>query len=118
MVIRRIIRTGHFGRTTMRKTILFTAALLATISALPASAQAPASRAVNYAGLDLATPAGRAALDRRIATAVEAVCGSYAGASSYEAREIDRCRAGARTGIETQLAALQSRNARITLGSR
>jgi UrcA family protein len=117
MVIRRIIRTGPFGRMTMRKTILF-AALLAAISAMPASAQAQASRAVGYAGLDLATPAGRAALNRRIAAAVEAVCGSYAGAPSDEVREIDRCRAAARAGIETQLAALQSRNARITLGSR
>jgi UrcA family protein len=103
---------------TMRKTMLFAAALLAAISAMPAAAQAPASRAVGHAGLDLATPAGRAALDRRIASAVESVCGSYAGASSDEAREIDRCRAAARTGIATQLAALQSRNARITLGSR
>jgi UrcA family protein len=103
---------------TMRKTILITAALFAAISAMPASAQAPAGRAVSYDHLDLSTRAGRATLNRRIATAVESVCGSYAGASSYETREIDRCRAAARTGIETQLAALQSRNARIALGSR
>ena len=102
----------------MRQTIPFTAALLAAISAMPAMAQAPASRTVSYDGLDLATPAGRGALNRRIAAAVETVCGSYAGASSYEAREIDGCRAAARTGIETQLAALQSRNARITFGFR
>jgi UrcA family protein len=112
-VVRRIIRTGHFGTMTMRKTILFTTALLATISAMPASAQAPAGRAVSYQGLDLNSRAGRSALNRRIATAVESVCGSYAGASSDETREIDRCRAAARTGIESQLAALQSRNARM-----
>jgi UrcA family protein len=103
---------------TMRKTILFTAALFATISAMPAAAQAPAGHAVSYQGLDLSTRAGRATLNRRIAAAVETVCGSYAGASSYETSEIDRCRAAARTGIETQLAALQSRNTRIALGSR
>lgn len=102
----------------MRNTILLAVATFATISAMPASAQAQASRAVSYAGLDLGSHAGRAALGRRIATAVEAVCGSYAGASSAEAREIDRCRAAARTSIETQLAALQSRNMRIALGSR
>jgi len=102
----------------MRRTMAVTAALLATISTMPVSAQAPANRAVAYAGLDLSTPAGRATLDRRIGAAVETVCGSYAGASSYELREIDRCRAAARTGIETQLAVLQARHARITLGSR
>lgn len=102
----------------MRKTILFAAALFATMSAMPASAQGPASRAVSYDGIDLATAAGRATLDRRVATAVEAVCGSYAGASSHETREIDRCRAAARAGIETQPTALQSRNRRIAFGSR
>jgi UrcA family protein len=103
---------------TMRKTILITATLFTAISAIPASAQGPATQSVSYAGLDLGTPAGRAALNRRVASAVEAVCGSYAGASGYETGEIDRCRAAARTGIETQLAALRSRGARLALGSR
>lgn len=102
----------------MRKTILFTAALFAAISAMPASARAPESRAVSYDGLDLATAGGRAILNRRIAAALEDVCGSYAGAPSYETFEIDRCRSAARIRIETQLAALQSRNPRITLTSR
>jgi UrcA family protein len=104
---------------TMRKTILITAAALSAV-ALPALAHAaPGSRPVTYADLDLATHAGRARMNHRIAVAVEAVCGSYAGAPSFETREIDRCRAAARTGIETQLAALRSRTAtQVALGSR
>lgn len=102
----------------MRKAILLTAASFAALSAMPVQAQAQASRAVGYRGLDLGSRAGRAVLNRRIAAAVETVCGSYAGASSDETREIDRCRAAARSGIETQLAALRLRNPRIALGSR
>jgi UrcA family protein len=105
---------------TMRKTILFTFSIAAAISAMPAAAaaHAQAARLVNFQDLDLGTPSGRAALNRRIATAVESVCGSYAGASIDESRDIDRCRAGARTGIETQFAALQARNARVALNFR
>ena len=102
----------------MRNTILITATLFTAGFAIPASAQRPVTQAVSHAGLDLGTPAGRAALNRRLASAIEAVCGSYAGASAYETGEIDRCRAAARTSIETQLAALQSRQTRIALGSR
>lgn len=100
----------------MRKTILILAAASA-VTAIPASAQAP-HQAVSLAGLDLSTPAGRARFERRIAGALETVCGSYAGAAAYEIPEIDRCRAEARSGIETRIAALRSRGAPIRLGSR
>jgi UrcA family protein len=94
----------------MRKTILFTAAALS--AAMPALAKGGGtSRAVAYADLDLNSRSGRAQMARRIAVAVEAVCGSYAGAPNDEAIAIDRCRAAARTGIETQLAALRARSA-------
>ena len=103
----------------MRKTILITAAFFAAAAAaLPARAESPVRReTVSLAGLDLASPADRARLDRRIAAAVETVCGSYAGASQSEQREIDGCRAAARTGIETQLAALHG-GRQLALGSR
>jgi len=102
----------------MRKALLISAAFLAALAAFPAAAQTvAASRPVSYADLDLGTRAGRAQLDRRIAVAVEAICGSYAGAASSDTRDIDRCRASTRAGIEGQLAALQSRNTRLALGS-
>lgn len=101
----------------MRKTILIVATLSA-FAATPAFAQQRASQAVDLTGLDLSTPAGRARFERRIAGALDTVCGSYAGASSYEVAEIDRCRTQARAGIETRLAALRARGSRIALGSR
>jgi UrcA family protein len=102
----------------MRKTILISATFIAAVAAFPAAAQiVAASRLVSYADLDLGTRAGRTQLDRRIAAAVEAICGSYADPAATETREIDRCRAAARTGIETQLAALPSRNTRLALRS-
>lgn len=104
----------------MRKTILLSAAALFPFAAMPLHAEgAVASRAVAYADLDLASHGGRAEMNRRIATAVEAVCGSYAGVPTDEVRTIDRCRAAARTGIEIQIANLRARNGRqVALGSR
>jgi len=66
----------------------------ATLIAAPASATGQErSVTVRYADLDLSSPAGKRALDRRIARATETVCGSYAGAGDQEAREIQECRA-------------------------
>ena len=94
----------------MRNTILFIAALAAASSALPAQAQSTShSQSVSTAGLDLGTPAGRGRFQRRVATAIETVCGSYAGASAAEQNEIDRCRRSAWSSVETQLASQRAR---------
>ena len=94
----------------MRNITLFIAALAAASSALPAQAQtAPRSQAVSTAGLDLGTAAGRTRFQRRVASAIETVCGSYAGASASEQNEIDRCRRSAWSSVETQLASQQAR---------
>ena len=94
----------------MRNTIILIAAFAAASSALPAQAQsAPRSQSVSTAGLDLGTPAGRGRFQRRVASAIESVCGSYAGASATEQNEIDRCRRGAWSSVETQLASQQAR---------
>jgi UrcA family protein len=101
---------------TMRKTILVTAALVAAFACAQAPAQtAPARLSISYADLDLSRPADRARLNRRIANAMETVCGSYADAPPYQEREIARCRAGARTNVDVQLAALQTRRDRMAL---
>jgi UrcA family protein len=101
---------------TMRKTILFTAAFFAAAAALPAQAETSArSQAVSTAGLDLGTPAGQARFQRRLAAAIETVCGSYAGTSAAEQQEIGRCRRDARAGVETQLAARDARHGRPIL---
>lgn len=94
----------------MRNLILFIAAFAAASSALPAQAQSAArSQSVSTAGLDLGTPAGRGRFQRRVAAAIETVCGSYAGASASEQIEIDRCRRSAWSGVEVQLANQQAR---------
>ena len=93
----------------MRNTILFIAAFAAAASALPAQAQTARSQAVSTAGLDLGTAVGRTRFQRRVASAIETVCGSYAGASASEQNEIDRCRRGAWSSVETQLASQQAR---------
>jgi UrcA family protein len=91
----------------MRNTILITtAAFLAAAAFAPAHAQpAPRSQAVSTIGLDLGAADGRARFQRRLAAAVETVCGSYAGASDIEQRDIGRCRRAALSSAEMQLAA-------------
>jgi UrcA family protein len=97
----------------MRKTILLTAAFLAASSGLPAQAQtAGRSQSVSTAGLDLGTADGRARFQRRVAAAVETVCGSYVGTSAGEQDEIGRCRRAAWSGVDTQLAARDARRDR------
>lgn len=101
----------------MRKSILIMTAL-STFSVAPAHAQQTVSQEVRVNTVDLASPAGRARLERRIRAALETVCGSYAGASVQEMSAIDRCRATARAAVETRLAELRTRAANRQLVSR
>lgn len=92
--------------------ILTTLSIALAPAAAPALATAPESMVhnVHVGDLDLATPGGVSVLRHRVAAAVEAVCGSYAGTQSsagdQEADEITQCRMQARTQIEQRLAVL------------
>jgi UrcA family protein len=81
----------------MRHTIIASALVAIVFASVPASAASPEAAAVrvSYAGLDLSKPADLARLNRRIATSLETVCGSYAQARDGEEREISQCRAAA-----------------------
>lgn len=66
----------------VRKTILAVAAVSAAlvnvgIAAAPAMAQAPETIAVSFADLNLGNQAGRDALDRRIESAANQLCGHF-----------------------------------------
>jgi len=90
------------------------AALVAGGLAAPAAALAPpAQRTVSYADLDLTRGGDVARLRRRIAGAIEEVCGGYAAAESWAEPEISRCRAEARNRAEGQLAAILERRVRL-----
>lgn len=62
---------------TLRSTILAVAAVAASLSAAPASAQTLESIQVSYGDLNLHSAAGRTALDGRIAAAARRLCGTY-----------------------------------------
>ncbi len=74
--------------------LLASATLLAGAAA-PAFAAAPAAqtRIVGFADLDLSSAAGRARLDRRIGSAVRAVCGRVAPADLNGLAQVEACRA-------------------------
>lgn len=61
---------------------------------------------VHYTDLDLSRRADVARLERRVAAALETVCGSYAGADESEMRDIDRCRAETRARARPMVAML------------
>jgi len=96
------------------KILLAIAAAAAAFGAAPApardSATAPVEvQIVRYADLDLATPAGRSALDRRLAFAVREVCGDASDVDVHGKNVVSRCLAQtARAISERRDAALAS----------
>jgi UrcA family protein len=86
-----------------------TAAALA-FTATAATAATPATEArtvaVRTADLDLSKPAGVQTLKHRVAMAVEAVCGSYAGVETPEIDHVTRCRREAMASLPVRVAAL------------
>ena len=86
-----------------------TAALLALSAAVqaetPINVDAPRTALVQVGDLSLSTAHGRLLLNRRIAVAIEEVCGSYAGVNEpSETDRIDGCRIAARRSADRQLA--------------
>lgn len=66
-------------RSTLFAVAAVAAAILMTGAAVsPAIAQAPESVTIGFGDLNLANPAGREALDRRIDGAARQICGEYA----------------------------------------
>jgi len=103
----------------MIRTALATALVAASLAATPAAAYGPPARqAVSYADLDLSRSADVARLHRRLAAALENVCGSYATSESWQESEIARCRAGARAEADAQLARLTGRAVQVAAAGR
>jgi UrcA family protein len=70
--------------------------------AAPAPAGAP--HVVRYADLDLSSPAGRQALDRRIGLAVRDACGAASDVDIHGKNVVVRCRVEARAEADLQRA--------------
>ena len=95
------------------------ALVAAAIAATPAAAS-QGDRRVSYADLDLASPAGVAALDQRLERAVRQVCGSPWPVDLRGRRDIERCRAETRATVQARRsdALAQARDRSIQLASR
>ncbi|MEZ0242693.1 MAG: UrcA family protein [Sphingomonas sp.] len=96
----------------MTKTIITIAALATVLAAAPALATDPAQKtaSIRTGDLDLSRPGDLRILDRRVAAAKEAVCGSYAGARDGAEDRIAACRANVDRQLEPQLAALRAKS--------
>lgn len=92
--------------------------LVASLAAAnPAQAE---TRTVRYADLDLTSPAGQAALDRRLAHAVREVCGRAFPRDLQSVDEASRCRRDTMANIQAQRndALAQAQNNRVQLSAR
>jgi UrcA family protein len=89
----------------MRKPIFTVLAALTAAVAAPAAAEAP-SVTVRFGDLDLATPAGKAALDERIEAAVNKVCSPLKRRELWGTWAAEECRALTLADAMEQLAAL------------
>jgi UrcA family protein len=96
------------------KTLLSLAAFAIAVTAAPAVAQPPASAllVVRTADLDLRSPAGIAAMDRRIRAVVELACGDSSDVDLHGKNVAVRCRA------ETLAAVAAQRSRAIALARR
>ena len=75
----------------------------AALTALTGTAgAAEPSRSIRYADLNLASPQGRAQLDRRIASAAEVLCGFAHSSDLGGQSEVARCRAATVAGVTRQ----------------
>ena len=94
----------------MTRFIASIAAVATFVATAPALASNPAADAVriDVAGLSLANAADARLLNQRVASAKEAVCGSFAGAGPDEENAIRTCRATVDRQIAPQLAALRA----------
>lgn len=95
-----------------RFSLMFAAALVALPVAALAQQTATTVTAtrdravVSYADLDLASTQGQRILKRRLAGAIEEVCGSFANVTEYsEEQRVTQCRGAAWESADRQLAA-------------
>ena len=89
----------------MFRNLTLTTAILATLGMAAASANAASVR-IDTSRYDLSTARGVKMLNRRIAGAVEQVCGSYANASPTEADEIHACRVQVLADVSPRILAM------------
>lgn len=94
----------------MHMTLIGAAAIATFCTAAPAFASDPAPKtaSVRLDDLDLARAGDARILNRRVARAKEAVCGSYAGARDEAELRITECRASIDRQLEPRLAAMRA----------
>ena len=91
----------------------------ASLAAQPVDDSEQASIRVSFADLDLGSPAGRASFDRRIARAIDVLCGQP-GTNLDMATPVWKCRQAARASAspQRQLAVAAAQRSTIQLAAR
>lgn len=106
------------------KLVIPVAALAALFPLVPVVAESPAAttprqEVVRFGDLAVASPGGRAALDRRIGRAAETVCGAASDLDLAGQNAVRRCRDATIAATEVQLAqTLAAGRATLTVAAR
>jgi UrcA family protein len=108
-----------YWRFEMKKIIITSICLSLYAISAPAvlASEEIVTRSVTYSDLDLASDAGQSALNRRLARAVNDVCGTPYIGDLNEVRHVNKCRKEAWRGTRTQVA-LAVMSAKRRLASR
>jgi UrcA family protein len=88
---------------------LLAATLLAAAPALANQDEGSAKLAISTSGIDLATPQGQEALQRRVDNAIARLCGTNDLGTREEAEAIAACRAETRAEVQPQVDAMLMR---------
>ena len=101
-----VMRNKLYWRFIMNKFIITSFCLSLYVASAPIvlANEDTQTRRVAYGDLDLGSEAGQKTLDRRLARAVDAVCGSPNSADLDEVRSIAKCRKTAWQGTRMQVA--------------
>lgn len=94
---------------TIIRPLLAAALLAASAPALAGQDEGSAKLAISTSGIDLATPAGRQALERRVDNAINRLCGSNDLGTREEAEAIAACRLETRAEVQPQVDAMLMR---------
>lgn len=101
------------------KTLIPFAALAAVLPLVPATAETPARmQVVRFSHLEIASPTGRAKLDRRIHRAAATVCGTASDFDLAGQNEARRCRTAAVASANRALAqTIAARRSTLTVAA-
>lgn len=98
--------------------IFYLAAVASAVTLVPTDIDQPRKAIIDYRDLNLSSPTGQKALDRRLRTALNMVCGYRHERSLADQNKIHQCRKRAMIQIAPQRQAATERASRVLIATK